>query len=62
MDIDVHDELKILSEDLGYLSDVYRRELETRSSVLRMLASKWEHVARLFKQQADELDREKVPQ
>ena len=60
MDVDIAGELKMLSQDIGYLARIYKRDSEDRSSVLRVLAAKWEHVAQLLRRQAEDLEREKV--
>lgn len=60
MDIDIVGELKVLSQDIGYLAKIYKRDLEERASILRMLAAKWEHVAHLFRCQAEDLEQEKA--
>lgn len=60
MDVDIEEELKVISRDLGHLAQVYRLDEDDCSLVLRMLASKWEHVARLFRQSADKMDRERA--
>jgi len=60
MEVDIVGELRVLSQDIGLLAQIYRRDLEERAAVLRMLAAKWEHVAHMFRCQAEQLDREKV--